>query len=138
MASPEYYDLCRRKTLPRANEETRKSGGYGGWFFVLFSSVSAAKASFNALPCPKLEGPSFGTDFSIVCPYAIIAHYRELNWAKGFGVPLELVKVWVWMEPVEELMEAFRVARAGEEAHARNGGGRIGGRRKILSKRMTT
>ncbi|KAI0093283.1 pyridoxal phosphate-dependent transferase [Irpex rosettiformis] len=115
--TPEYYDLCRRTTLPDGT--LRKTGGYGGLFSILFVSVPAAKAFFDALPCPK--GPSFGTDFTLVCPYAIIAHYRELEWAKAFGVPLELVRVWVGMESLEVLMEAFReAAKAAEEVQALN------------------
>ena len=113
--TPEYYQLCRRSTLPDGTE--RERGGYGGLFSILFASVPAAKAFFEALPCPK--GPSFGTDFTLACPYAIIAHYGELEWAKSFGVPLELIRVWVGMEPLEVLMVAFGEAvKAAEEVQA--------------------
>lgn len=101
-----HYDTCRRP-----------NGGYGGLFSILFASVAAAQGFFDALPCPK--GPSFGTNFTLVCPYAIIAHYRELDWAKLHGVPIELVRVWVGLEKLGDLMDAFRGAiKAAEEAHA--------------------
>ncbi|KAI0700942.1 pyridoxal phosphate-dependent transferase [Cytidiella melzeri] len=114
----QYYDICRRQSGP--------NGGYGGLFSILFSSVAAAQGFFDALPCPK--GPSFGTDFTLVCPYAIIAHYRELDWAAGHGVPLELVRVWVGLEPLDELMRAFSAAvKAAEDAHERYAPGQVPG-----------
>ncbi|KAI0700945.1 pyridoxal phosphate-dependent transferase [Cytidiella melzeri] len=112
----QYYDICRRQTGP--------SGGYGGLFSILFSSVAAAQGFFDALPCPK--GPSFGTNFTLVCPWAIISHYRELDWAAEHGVPLELVRVWIGLEPLGGLMLAFSVAvQAAEQAHERYAPGHV-------------
>jgi cystathionine gamma-synthase len=116
--TPEYYDICRR--------QKGSVGGYGGLFSILFASVAAAQGFFDALPCPK--GPSFGTDFTLVCPYAIIAHYRELDWAAGHGVPLEMVRVWVGTEPLKDLMQAFTVAiSAAVSAHEHYAPGQLPG-----------
>src|SRR5262245_29773290 len=52
----------------------RRSGrGYGSLFSLTFVSLAAAKAFYNALSCFK--GPSLGTNFTLACPYTILAHF---------------------------------------------------------------
>lgn len=103
------YDQCRIKGV-----DGRK-GGYGGLFSLSFHSMQAGKAFFDNLPCFK--GPSLGTNFTLACPYAILAHYTELEWAASFGVPSDLVRVSVGMESREVLLDAFKMAlKAAEEA----------------------
>ncbi|THH14616.1 hypothetical protein EW146_g5744 [Bondarzewia mesenterica] len=64
------------------------------------------------------EGPSLGTNFTLACPYAILAHYAELDWAESYGVSTNLVRVSVGMEPRDVLLNAFKKAlKAAEEAH---------------------
>ena len=41
------------------------------------------------------KGPGFGTDFTLACPYTLLAHYYERDWAEEYGVAPELVRVWV-------------------------------------------
>jgi cystathionine gamma-synthase len=84
------------------------TGGFGGLFSVDFSSRPASEAFFDALPCFK--GPSLGTNFTLACPYTIIAHYAELPWAASFGVNDTLVRVSVGLQDRAELLEAFRTA----------------------------
>ncbi|KZV67829.1 PLP-dependent transferase [Peniophora sp. CONT] len=95
------YDACRVKGPGRA-------GGFGGLFAVDFTSRVASAAFFDALPCFK--GPSLGTNFTLACPYTIIAHYAELPWAASFGVSDTLVRVSVGMQDRESLLAAFTVA----------------------------
>ena len=103
------YDQCRIKSV-----DGRK-GGYGGLFSLSFHSMQAGKAFFDNLPCFK--GPSLGTNFTLACPYAILAHYTELERAASFGVPSDLVRVSVGMESREILLDAFKTAlKAAEEA----------------------
>ena len=114
--TPDNYKACLRKTPPK-EADTIPEPGYGGLFSVLFTSIAAAQGFYDALDCAK--GPSLGTNFTLSCPYAIIAHYYELDWAKGHGVPLQFVRVSVGMEGREELMEMFtKAVEAGEKAHA--------------------
>ena len=75
---------------------THSNPGYGGLFSILFVSDSAAQTFFNHLKCEK--GPTFGTVFTLACPYAILAHYGELDWAEKHGVPPRLVRVGVGLE----------------------------------------
>ena len=32
------------------------------------------------------QGPGFGTNFTLACPYTLLAHYHELDWAASCGV----------------------------------------------------
>jgi len=47
------------------------------------------------------KGPSLGTNFTLVCPYTLLAHYCELDWAASFGVPGHLIRVSVGLEAPE-------------------------------------
>ncbi|KAI6124401.1 pyridoxal phosphate-dependent transferase [Pisolithus croceorrhizus] len=92
-------------------------GGYGGLFSLTFTSLAASRAFFDALPC--LKGPSLGTNFTLACPYTILAHYNELEWAAEYGVEEGLVRISVGMEEKEDLMRCFEVAlKAAETATA--------------------
>lgn len=86
----------------------RKGGGYGGLLsFVLRSPKKTAKV-YDALPLSK--GPSFGTPFTLVCPYTLLAHYQEIEWAEGCGVSENLLRVSCGSEPLETILEAFETA----------------------------
>ena len=92
-----------------------EEGGYGGLFSLTFASKAASEAFFDALECFK--GPSLGTNFTLACPYTILAHFGELDWAAGYGVEEGLVRVSIGMEDKEDLLKKFEVAlRAAEEA----------------------
>lgn len=92
--------------------------GYGGLFSVVFESLAAAQGFYDALDCAK--GPSLGTNFTLACPYAIIAHYSELEWAEKHGIPLRFVRVSVGLEDRDGLLEMFANAvKAAENAHTK-------------------
>lgn len=92
------------------------TSGFGGLFSLAFASQRAARGFFDALACAK--GPSLGTNFTLACPYTILAHYGELDWAARYGVPGELVRVSVGLEDPAWLDDVFASAlRAAEEAH---------------------
>lgn len=58
-----------------------------------------------------------GTNFTLACPYTILAHYLELDWAAEWGVDANLVRVSVGMEDKEVLLGWFEAAiRAAEVA----------------------
>lgn len=107
--TPENYAIAQR--LPSTGK-----GGYGGLFAVTFKSMSAAEAFFDNLDCCK--GPSLGTNFTLVCPYTIIAHYYELEWASGYGVDSSLVRISVGLEDIEALKVTFgRALEAADKAY---------------------
>ena len=58
------------------------------------------------------KGPSFGTPFTLVCPYTMLAHYHELEWAEGCGVSANLLRVSCGLEPLETIIAAFETALA--------------------------
>lgn len=98
----ENYDLCRLP--PRVENE----GNFGGLFSVTFVSNKIAQVFFDALPCAK--GPSLGTNFTLACPYTILAHFFELPWAAQYGVEEGLVRVSVGLEDTDTLLEWFRTS----------------------------
>ncbi|KAI0786308.1 pyridoxal phosphate-dependent transferase [Abortiporus biennis] len=90
----EHFNRCRTE-----------GGGYGGLFSLIFTTSIAAREFFNALPCNK--GPSLGTNFTLACPYTILGHYAELDWAARYGVEESLVRVSVGMEDKHLLLQGF-------------------------------
>ncbi|KAJ7043976.1 pyridoxal phosphate-dependent transferase [Mycena alexandri] len=110
----ENYDRYRIK---RDAAQGIEEGGFGGLFSVTFTSIAAAVAFFDALSCYK--GPSLGTNFTLACPYTILAHYAELDWAASYGVETTLVRVSVGMEETDVLLACFEEACEAAEAAAR-------------------
>ena len=74
----------------------------------LVGGLSKAKRFYNALEVCK--GPSLGTNFTLVCPYVLLAHYNELDWAQKCGVPPHLIRVSVGLEDSKNLWERFQRA----------------------------
>lgn len=111
--TPEHYEHCRIKA---SGSEDGKAGGYGGLFSLTFTCEEASKAFFDTLPCFK--GPSLGTNFTLACPFTILAHYTELDWAEQFGVERGLVRVSVGMESPDTLIQAFTSAVEAAESAA--------------------
>jgi cystathionine gamma-synthase len=103
-----YYpqDSTNYASVMRTN---RPGVGYGGLMsIVLHPHVSCQRAFFDALDVPK--GPSLGTNFTLVCPYTLLAHYHELDFAMSYNVQPNLLRIAVGLEPLEELCEKFDVA----------------------------
>ncbi len=86
----------------------RDRAGYGGLISFTLKNEKKSSKVFNALELSK--GPSLGTEFSLVCPYTLLAHYDELDWAEGCGVPTNLIRVSVGLEGQEQLVETFSKA----------------------------
>lgn len=96
-------------TRERYDQVRRPHGGYGALFSMeLHGGEKSAAAFYDALAISK--GPSLGTNFSLACPYTLLAHYRELDWAASRGVPRNLIRVWVGLEEPEELRTGFEKA----------------------------
>ncbi len=86
----------------------KKNGGYGGLLSIILNQPKKASKVYDTLRLSK--GPSFGTPFTLVCPYTLLAHYHELAWTEDCGVPANLLRVSVGLEPVETVIEAFKTA----------------------------
>lgn len=89
-------------TTPDAyNAIRRKGGGYGGLISFVLKNRKKTPRFFDALKISK--GPSLGTEFSLACPYTLLAHYDELAWAEGCGLDKHLVRISVGTEDIEDL-----------------------------------
>jgi cystathionine gamma-synthase len=84
----------------------RPGGGYGGLFSLLLRNAEhTAPPFFDALPIAK--GPNLGTNFSLCCPYTILAHYNELDFVERCGISRYLVRVSVGLEQSAWLILRF-------------------------------
>ncbi|KAL4949726.1 PLP-dependent transferase [Aspergillus filifer] len=93
------------------------NGGYGGLLSFTYHKTEAATAFFD--PIETVKGPSLGTNFTLVSPYVLLAHFYELDWAKSFGVPGDLIRVSVGLEDEEDLKKRFLEAlRAAEDVES--------------------
>lgn len=101
--SRNHYDACRTPT-----------GGYGGLLSVTFAEKAQAVAFFDRIETAK--GPSLGTNFTLTCPYVILAHYQELDWAASFGVEPDLIRLSIGLEDTQKLrdivIEGLKAAEA--------------------------
>lgn len=99
----QFYDDCRTP-----------AGGYGGLLSFTFHKKNHAVAFFDRVETAK--GPSLGTNFTLTSPYVLLAHYREFEWAVGFGVPADLLRISVGVEDKEDLKSRFAIALKAVEA----------------------
>jgi cystathionine gamma-synthase len=84
----------------------RTGGGYGGLFSLLLRNAAVnAPAFFDALAIAK--GPNLGTNFSLCCPYTILAHFNELEFVERCGISRYLLRVSVGLEDREWLIGRF-------------------------------
>ena len=104
--TPDTYEEYK---LPHPNS------GYGQLISLTFTHPAAARAFFDALGSEK--GPSFGANFTLSSPAVILAHYTEMEWAQGYGVDPDLVRISVGLEDasvlrgwIEHALEAARQA----------------------------
>ena len=87
----------------------RPNGGYSGLFsFVPKNAAVQAPQIYDRLRVSK--GPSLGTNFTLACPYTLLAHYDELPWAASCGVDANLIRVSVGLEDPADLIERFQQA----------------------------
>lgn len=84
----------------------KPGGGFGGLFSIELRDANVkAPAFFDALRLCK--GPNLGTNFTLCCPYTILAHYGELDFAESCGVSRYLVRVSVGLEEPDWLIGRF-------------------------------
>lgn len=95
--SSKYYEICRKK-----------DGGYGGLLSIVFVDPEMAKIFYDTVVTAK--GPSLGTNFTLTSPYAILAHYQELDYISQFGVDRNLIRISIGLENEAELCLIFNKA----------------------------
>jgi len=96
-------------TRDRYEQARRTDGGYGSLLSIeLRDARCAAPRFYDALGVCK--GPNLGTNYTLACPYTILAHYHELSWAESCGVSRYLVRISVGLEGEDDLIERFTQA----------------------------
>ena len=87
----------------------KPDGGYGGLLsLILKDAPHTAPRFYDALRISK--GPNLGTNYSLACPFTILAHYRELDFAESCGVSRHLIRVSVGLEEPDDLIRRFQQA----------------------------
>jgi cystathionine gamma-synthase len=97
-----------------AYEAVRRPGG--GWGALLtFLPKNARESSPRIYDRLELcKGPSLGTTFSLACPFTLLAHYTELEWAESCGVSPYLIRLSVGLEDPEDLWKRLDSALTGK------------------------
>lgn len=90
------------------DEIKNPSGGYGGLISFLFKKPEDAVKFFNAVDLHK--GPSLGTNFTLACPYAVLAHYQELDEIEQWGVDRNLIRISIGLEDPDDLLQVLNNA----------------------------
>ncbi len=92
----------------------RPGGGWGALLsFVPRHAANTSPAVYDRLQLCK--GPSLGTVFSLACPFTLLAHYTELDWAESCGVSRWLIRLSVGLEDPEILWRKLDDALSGKE-----------------------
>lgn len=96
--TPELYEALRRP-----------GGGHGGLLSFLPRDPSRTAARlYDAWQVNK--GPSLGTNFTLACPYLLLAHYPELAWCESLGMDRHLLRLSVGLEDASELIRRLEEA----------------------------
>ncbi len=99
----------RWETAEAYERVRRPDGGWGSLITFLPGDAQRTAAKiYDALPVCK--GPSFGTVFTLACPFTLLAHYTELDWAEACGVSRYLIRLSVGLEDPEDLWHRLDVA----------------------------
>ena len=96
---------------PDLYEQWRLDASYAGGgalLSVVLHTPEQCKVFYDALDVAK--GPGFGTNFTLACPYTVIAHFKELEWAEKFGVDPNLVRIWIGQESTDDLVDKINSA----------------------------
>ena len=87
----------------------RPTGGWGSLVTFLPKNAETTSARiYDNLQVSK--GPSLGTIFTLACPFTLLAHYTELDWAESCGVSRHLIRLSVGLEEPEELWQRLETA----------------------------
>ncbi|HVM48884.1 MAG TPA: PLP-dependent transferase [Candidatus Acidoferrum sp.] len=93
-----------------AYESVRRPGGGWGALVTFLPKDGAARSADVYDRLAFCKGPSLGTVFTLACPFTLLAHYTELDWAESCGVSRYLIRISVGLEDPEELWQ--RLERA--------------------------
>ena len=108
-SQPAVADVCYPDQCQNFAAIKTENGGFGGLLSIVLNDPgNTTQPFFDRLQVCK--GPNLGTYFTLACPFTILAHYDELNWAESSGVSRWLVRISVGTEPIDELKQRFAAA----------------------------
>jgi cystathionine gamma-synthase len=93
---------------PLYSNYRKENGGFGGLMSIHLHPHICQRTFYDTLDVAK--GPSLGTNFTLVCPYTLLAHYHELDFALSYNVPPNLIRIAVGLEDFEDLKQKFSTA----------------------------
>lgn len=93
----------------------KEGGGFGGLMSIHLHPHICQRTFYDALDVAK--GPSLGTNFTLVCPYTLLAHYHELDFAITYNVPPNLIRIAVGLEDFDALKAKFETALEKSRLH---------------------
>jgi cystathionine gamma-synthase len=107
------YEVIRRPSNSYSSERY-PSGGYGCLLSIVLRSTAdhIEHDTINFYDTLNVcKGPSLGTNFTLVCPYTLLAHYEETDWAATYGVSKYLIRISVGSEDdLDALLQEFERA----------------------------
>ena len=83
----------------------KATGGFGGLFTIELKNPSAAPSFYDALEFCK--GPGLGTNFTLVSPYTMLTHFKELEQIEKYGVFSHQLRVSIGMESKDIIKRRF-------------------------------
>lgn len=108
---PEEYS----KVMNRNDFGGRHTAGYGGLFSLVLHPHVCRRTFFDHIDISK--GPSLGTNFTLSCPYTLLAHYHELDFALTYNVQPGLIRFAIGLENLDSLKEKFDSAFRESKLH---------------------
>lgn len=99
-----YHPSLDSRRFDWMNQNSTEHNG-GLLSIVLKDAAVTTPVVFDHLEICK--GPNLGTNFTLCCPYTILAHYTELDFVERCGVSRWLLRVSVGTEPIGELKARF-------------------------------
>jgi cystathionine gamma-synthase len=93
----------------------QKTEGFGGLMSIHLHPHICQRTFYDELNVAK--GPSLGTNFTLVCPYTLLAHYHELDFAISYNVPPNLIRIAVGLEDFDDLRAKFESALTKSRLH---------------------
>lgn len=89
----------------------RPGGGWGSLItFLPKNAETTSPRIYDRMAVCK--GPSLGTVFTLACPFTLLAHYTELDWAESCGVSRHLIRLSVGLEDPDDLWRRLETALA--------------------------
>eukprot|EP00934_Nitzschia_sp_Nitz4_P008420 Nitzschia sp. Nitz4//scaffold31_size150131//107860//109758//NITZ4_002844-RA/size150131-processed-gene-0.117-mRNA-1//1//CDS//3329547707//8410//frame0 len=104
-----------KQVAPLFPKYQKSTGGFGGLLSIHLHPHICQRTFYDALDVAK--GPSLGTNFTLVCPYTLLAHYHELDFAISYDVPPNLIRIAVGLEDFDDLKAKFENALSKSRLH---------------------